>query len=136
EAALDELKQRGIAALVSLDEDGLPPSLVTSRGLAYLHLPVEDFHPPEMEQAAQFVEFTHAQRQAHHPVAVHCRGRYGRTGTLIACYLISEGQTADDAIDTVRRRRPGSIETTGQENFLKNFESWLRDNPPITDKAP
>lgn len=126
ESALDELKNQGIGALVSLDENGVSPDLLAERGLAYIHIPVEDFTPPDMDQAAQFVDFTRQQRDNQKVVAVHCRGGYGRTGTLIACYLISQGKSAQDAIELVRRRRPGSIETAGQENFLKNFETITR----------
>lgn len=126
-AALTELRNKGIGALVSLDEYGLPSALVNEQGLSYLHIPVPDFHSPEPEQAEAFVDFVKERRNEGRPVAVHCRGGYGRTGTLIACYLISTGMTAREAIDLVRRRRPGSIETAGQERFLAEFEKALRN---------
>ena len=120
--ALEDLHNRGIGAVVSLDENGVPASMVEENGMQYIHIPIPDFQPPEIAQAREFVDFVKQRKAESKPVAVHCRGGYGRTGTLIACYLISQGKTAEEAIDIVRKKRPGSIETAGQENFLKQFE--------------
>ena len=124
--ALEELREQGIGALVSLDENGISSNMASERGMRYKHIPVPDFHAPDPPQADEFVEFVKNCRTDGMAVAVHCRGGYGRTGTLIACYLISQGMSARDAIDVVRRRRPGSIETAGQEKFLSNYEKSLR----------
>lgn len=57
------------------------------------------------------------------PVAVHCRAGYGRTGTMLACYLVAvEGYSAVDAIAETRRRRSWSIETEQQEQAVFDFE--------------
>jgi atypical dual specificity phosphatase len=50
---------------------------------------------------------------------------WGRTGTLLAAYLVSEGMSADEAIYQVRKKRPGSIETFGQEQILHIYEQSL-----------
>lgn len=125
QSALMELREKGIGALVSLDEMGIPPAVAQENELRYMHIPVPDFHAPETQQANEFVDFVKACRKDDLPVAVHCRGGYGRTGTLIACYLIANGMTAKQAIDLVRKRRPGSIETAGQEKFLAGYEKGL-----------
>lgn len=126
EEALQDIKQRGFGALVSLDEDGLDRESVDRAGLAYLHLAIPDFAAPEMEQAEEFLAFADEQRTLDHPILLHCRGGYGRTGTMIAAYLISQGSNWNDAVHLVRSRRPGSIETRGQERFLMDFEIHLR----------
>ncbi len=123
--ALSDLKSRGIGALVSLDEHGIPSSMAEEHGMKYLHIPVPDFTAPEPQQANCFVDFVRECRAEGVQVAAHCRGGYGRTGTLIACYLISQGMSAGNAIDLVRRRRPGSIETAGQERFLTAYEKSM-----------
>src|SRR5690606_12125222 len=112
--------------LVSLDENGIAPAVAQENGLRYMHIPVPDFHAPETGQANEFVDFVKGCRKDGLSVAVHCRGGYGRTGTLIACYLIANGMTAKQAIDLVRKRRPGSIETAGQEKFLTGYEKSLK----------
>ena len=60
-------------------------------------------------------------------MGVHCGGGYGRTGTMLACYLVAkEGYSADEAIEETPRRRHGSIETQSQEQIVKVFEESLK----------
>lgn len=132
--ALSELRGMGMESLVSLDEDGVPLHLVAEHGLHYIHIPIPDFNPPTLQQAEQFVEFTKNQRAEGRQITVHCRGGYGRTGTMLACYLISQGSTADEAIEKVRTARPGSIETRGQERFVREFENYLRATDTALDR--
>jgi atypical dual specificity phosphatase len=54
-------------------------------------------------------------------VAVHCAAGLGRTGVIVACYLITLGRTADEAIDEIRNLRPGSIETAEQVEAIGLF---------------
>jgi hypothetical protein len=48
--------------------------------------------------------------------AVHCGGGLGRTGTVLACYLleIDEGLGPEEAVRRVRALRPGSVQTPAQ----------------------
>jgi atypical dual specificity phosphatase len=60
------------------------------------------------------------------PVAVFCEAGLGRTGTVIAAYLIQKGQSAREAISLVRAKEPSAVETAAQIKFLEEFE---RDQP-------
>jgi protein-tyrosine phosphatase len=50
---------------------------------------------------------------------------YGRTGTVLAAYLVAKGAEPEEAIDRVRRARPGSIETVEQEHAVHLFAETL-----------
>lgn len=56
-------------------------------------------------------------------IAVHCHAGLGRTGLAIACCLVFQGtHSAADAVTLVRRMRPGSLQTRGQDHFVHAFE--------------
>jgi atypical dual specificity phosphatase len=59
---------------------------------------------------------------------VHCLAGLGRTGTILACYLINyEKMSAVDAIQHVREKRYGSIQSLVQEEMIFQYENFLLD---------
>ena len=80
-----------------------------------IHLPVKDFAAPSPDQVERGVNAILGASAAREAVAVDCGGGPGRTGTLLACYLVSsEGLGAEEAIRRVRAIRAGSVETPAQ----------------------
>ncbi len=121
EEDLDQLKRDGISSIITLTEYSLPSAIIHDAGFFYLHLPIADFTPPTLEQINNFTGYVAAMHRQHKGVAVHCAAGMGRTGTMLACYLVYVGQTAENAINLIRRIRPGSIETTAQEEVVYQF---------------
>jgi len=120
----DELKDlhlAGVRAVVSLLNIPSDMAVYDSAGFAFLCLPVHDGQPPTIEQASEFIHFIAQQRAAQRPVAVHCEAGLGRTGTLLAAYLISQGESAQAAISRVRAVERVAVETPRQVQFLHEF---------------
>jgi atypical dual specificity phosphatase len=114
------LRRQGVGAIVSLTEYPLDQRTVEYAGFQYLHLPILDYHPPTLDQAWTFLRFLDRQR-GNGAVVVHCAAGQGRTGTMLACALVHRGLSAEEAIRTVRRLRPPSIDTDAQEAFVHAF---------------
>lgn len=59
-------------------------------------------------------------------VAIHCHAGLGRTGVLIACYLVySDRIGAEEAIHKVRSNRPKAVQTRGQIQCVIDFTNFL-----------
>jgi protein-tyrosine phosphatase len=123
---LQTLYSAGVRAVVSLLNIPTDSLVYHAAGFAFLCLPVPDGGAPTMEQADEFVRFVAEQRAANRPVAVHCEGGLGRTGTLLAAYLIAQGEGAVEAIGHVRAVESVAIETARQIQFLEEYERRVR----------
>lgn len=115
------LMENNFGGVVSLTERGLEEELLKVYELEYCHLPITDFSVPDIKQIQTMVDFVHYINKIGKAVVFHCQAGIGRTGTMLACFLVSEGKSAEDSINEVRRLRPGSIEVTTQENIIYEY---------------
>lgn len=118
---LSWLRKQGLELLISLTEDPVRRDWVNDAGLMVMHVPVEDMAPPTQEQLDHCVTAITRANDRGIGVAVHCGAGLGRTGVILACYLIARGATAPMAIVKVRKLRSGSIETDEQEKAVEEF---------------
>jgi atypical dual specificity phosphatase len=122
ERSLAGLAEQGVGVLINLHERAHDPRRLERYGLAEVHLPVRDFAAPSPGQLARGIAAIASARDRGEVVAVHCGGGLGRTGTLLACYLVQrDGLEAKEAIERVRRARPGSVETRAQVEAVEAF---------------
>jgi atypical dual specificity phosphatase len=115
---LARMRRMGITLLVSVVSTPLSQEDLHKARVKYLHLPVQYLRAPSPEQIQAFIDATKAEVAAGGKVAVHCVGGIGRTGTVIACYLVDQGMTAQEALAFIRAKRSGSIESLEQENAV------------------
>ena len=131
-AGLAALADQGVTLLVNLHERAHRPDRLAAHGLTEVHLPVKDFTAPSPEQLARGVAAMTAAVAAGQSVAVHCGGGLGRTGTLLACYLVRQGVDPEEAIRRIRSVRPGSVETAAQVAAVRAFHRLREDAPTPT----
>jgi atypical dual specificity phosphatase len=120
------LKEQGVGAIVSLTETSLRRDKMLlpwldALGFEYHHIPIVDHTAPEQSQIDEFIGFTKMMQGQEKPILVHCAGGYGRTGTMLACYLVSIGHQPRVAVDEVRGERPYSIEENAQEESVFEY---------------
>ena len=82
---------------------------------------------PEFGDLTRAIDFIHRRITNNEPVMVHCLAGIGRTGTILACYLVKyQKMSAGDAIQKVREERPGSIQSYPQEEMIFQFAKSLQ----------
>ncbi|MQG10604.1 MAG: protein tyrosine phosphatase [SAR202 cluster bacterium] len=131
-ASLDDLSflySQGVRAIVRMEERTIAANNGNQFDLVDLFVPVPDFTPPDPDQILRMIEFIDRETAAKRPVVVSCYAGIGRTGTVLACYLIHRGQDPVDAINRIRELRPGSIQTPEQEEAVYGYAEWVADEP-------
>jgi atypical dual specificity phosphatase len=117
------LKDKGIKAIINLREK--IDYQASEELLAHFeinHLPIIDFSVPSMEQVMKFREICTKYHLEEKSLLVHCYAGCGRTGMMLAHWLMMRKKidTAEEAIKEIRRLRSCSIETVEQEESVKN----------------
>jgi cell division cycle 14 len=97
-----------VKTVVRLNNATYCPSPFTSHGIAHHELFFPDGSCPPARVLADFLRI--ADSAAAGLIAVHCKAGLGRTGCLIACWLMREYElTGAEAIAWLRLCRPGSV---------------------------
>jgi atypical dual specificity phosphatase len=115
------LEDNGITAILTLTEEPLPSDW--TRGIEARHISLTDhapLTPAQMKAGADYITSALSEGKV---LLVHCLAGKGRTGCVLAAYMMAyEGKTARQAIDELRSTRGGSVEGPQERNVL-GFEA-------------
>lgn len=135
------LIKNGISTIVTLREVPLPSkwfntnhevqntklkTIVNDNSINYFHLYVEDYNSPTINDLHKTVIYMENQIKTGRKVLVHCAAGKGRTGTLLAAYLLkTDNLSPEESIKKIRNIRPGSIQTKIQEETIYHYYNFL-----------
>lgn len=122
-----ELAAAGARTIVDLRaEHGIDvdTELLDDLGLDLVRIPIRDGQTPTTAEVTRFLE---AVRDSRGPVFVHCGAGVGRTGTMVAAYLVNMKQASGrQALEANLGVGPPSLE---QIVFAANLEKTEIDRP-------
>lgn len=128
ELVIEKFKKLGVHKVVRLNEpDAYDGKLFRRAGMKHVDLFFEDCTTPSDELVARFLEECN-NTEAEGAITVHCLAGLGRTGTMIALWMMSGEHrfTADEAITWLRIVLPGSV-IGPQQQYLAWMETRLRE---------
>lgn len=119
-------KSQGISVIVNLTENIILPS-PAKYGFREEHFPINDMSTPNIEAMHKLCQKILRAINAGEKVLLHCKAGLGRTGTILACCLILQGENAQDALQYIRSKNSNYVQTFEQEDFIRNYEFYSRD---------
>lgn len=95
------------------------------------NIAMPDYGSPTFEQVEQFVDVINNPENG--KVFVHCKAGIGRTGLMTACWRISQGMSADDALALENINCfAGALK---QEDFVRDFEVHWKSKKTTTGQT-
>lgn len=117
------LADHGIRSILTLTPNALPGRWLDGLPLKVNHLPMDDHRVPNLDALDRGASFVQEQVRQGKPVLVHCLAGEGRTGCVLAAYLMKDrGVGAAEALEKIREAKPEFVEW-GQEKALYDYAS-------------
>jgi len=114
-----ELLEKGITIDISMQEEHIDAPFGVEM---FSWIPVKNNTAPTQDQLRLGVSIIDNLVKEGKKAYVHCRFGHGRGPTMIAAYLISQGQSTDEALKFITEKRPVVHLVPDQVAALEEFE--------------
>jgi protein-tyrosine phosphatase len=121
-----------IAAVIDLRDEACDDEEALLRaGIAFLHLPTADMHPPPPDMLDKGVAFAREYILRGEPVLIHCMQGVGRSPLLALCVMVDQGMEPLAALAQAKDRR--AYVSPSEAQYL-GWADWLaRRGQPVPD---
>jgi protein tyrosine phosphatase type 4A len=118
-----ELKKCGVSDVIRVCEPTYNRELLTKEGINLLDLTFDDGAAPPQQIVQQWLELVKSRLEENSDavIAIHCVAGLGRAPVLVALALIEYGMKYEDAVEYIRNRRRGAINTK-QLAYLEKYK--------------
>lgn len=114
---IEELKKQNVTHVLRVCDPSYDIDLFTQNGIEIVTMPFEDGNVPPQNVVDIFLNLVDNK----HVIGVHCIAGLGRAPVLVAIALIENGFDALDAVEYIRNKRKGSINSK-QLLYLQKYK--------------
>jgi len=120
---IEILRDHRVTHLVCATDPTYKTEDIEHEGVRFTSIPFPDGSPPSAEIVQRWLELLHSEFKVNPDmcVGVHCVTGLGRAPVLVAVALIELGMKYEDAIELIRKKRRGAINTR-QLEFLGKYK--------------
>jgi len=121
---VDVMKKKNVTYVVRACSPTYSTELLEAAGIKVLEMAFKDGDPPPNELVDKWLDLVEQEfaNNDKATIAVHCVAGLGRAPCLVAIALIEDGMEPHEAIQLIRKRRRGAINS----KQLKYLESYKR----------
>ncbi|CAO4373789.1 unnamed protein product [Caenorhabditis nigoni] len=140
---VEQFKINKIQSVINLQESGehsfcgsgnltsgfsYDPEILMKNGIYHYNFPLPDFQACTSNRLLDIVKVVDF-ALANGKIAVHCHAGHGRTGMVIAAWMMfALGMSPSQAVNTVRSRRAKAVQSKEQVETLHKFRLQIRNN--------